>query len=150
MHDRLARLVGSWSGTARVFLDPEKPPLESAWRGVIAPVLGGRFVRFTYESSILGKPLSGELLLGFHVGEGQWEMAWIDTFHMGTAIMLSTGLEGEDHIEARGTYYVPDNPRWRWRTAIDDSQADQLRIRMYNGTPEGQEELGVAVDLARG
>ena len=53
-------------------------------------------------------------------------------------------------IRAFGTYFAGEGqPRWGWRTELDDRAEGALRIRMFNVTPAGEESLGVAIDLAR-
>lgn len=151
-HRRLHRLAGAWSGTARTWFGPGSPAMEAPWAGEITPLLGGRFVRFTYRSSLEGKPLAGELTVGFHVGEGEWTAAWLDSFHTGTDLMRSVGPKREaGPIGFAGTYFAaPGHPRWGWRTELDDGAEGALRLRMYNVTPDGQEALGVEVELTRG
>jgi hypothetical protein len=40
-------------------------------------------------------------------------------------------------------------PRWGWRTELDDRAPGGLRILMFNVTPDGEETLGVDIELAR-
>lgn len=40
-------------------------------------------------------------------------------------------------------------PRWGWRTELDDQADGALRIRMFDVTPAGEESIGVEIDLAR-
>ncbi|MDI1431263.1 DUF1579 family protein [Polyangium sorediatum] len=148
-HERLARLAGEWRGTARTIMGPGAEPLDAAWEGRIAGILGGRFVRFVYRSSVEGKPIVGEMLIAFESGEKLWRTSWVDSFHTGTMILVSEG-RGTD-IDVRGRYFAAEgHPHWGWRTVIDDAQAEKLTIRMYNITPDGQEFLGVEITLARG
>jgi len=149
-HRRLGRLVGAWRGTAQTIMGPPgTTPVEAAWEGRIAAILGGRFVRFTYRSSIEDKPIAGELTIAFESGEKLWRTSWVDSFHTGTMILVSVG-SGTD-IDVRGTYFAaPGHPHWGWRTVVDDTHADRLVIRMYNILPDGPEALGVEITLARG
>ncbi|MDI1477746.1 DUF1579 family protein [Polyangium sp. y55x31] len=147
-HQRLARLVGVWRGTARTIMGPNVAPIEAAWEGRIAAILDGRFVRFTYRSSVEDKPIAGEMLIAFESGEKLWRTSWVDSFHTGTMILVSEG-SGTD-IDVRGSYFAAEgHPRWGWRTVIDDAQAEKLTIRMYNITPDGEEFLGVEITLSR-
>lgn len=151
-HARLARLAGSWSGRARTYLDPAKPPLEAPWEGRIALVLGGRFARFEYRSRVGDAPHAGELLLAYEVGEAQWRTAWIDSFHTSPAILVSVGKGAQDAqpVSVFGTYFAaPGHPHWGWRTEVDDREPGALRVRMFNVTPEGEEALGVDLELRR-
>jgi hypothetical protein len=150
-HERMGRWVGEWRGVARTYLDPSKPPLEAPWEGHIASLLGGRFVRFTYRSSIEGTPLAGELLIAWESGEKLWRTSWVDSFHTGSAILSSVGQLEAQALDVRGSYFAaPGHPHWGWRTELDDGKDGTLTLRMYNISPEGQEDLGVEVRLTRG
>jgi hypothetical protein len=151
-HARLARLAGDWKGHARTFIEPGKPPMEAAWEGRMARVLGGRFLRFEYRSALFDAPLAGELLIAYESGEALWRMSWADSFHTGTAILVSVGDGSPDAqpVSVRGSYFAaPGHPHWGWRTELHDGEAGALTLRMYNISPEGQEDLGVEVVLKR-
>ncbi len=147
-HERMALLAGAWSGVARTWLEPGKPPLEEAFKGTAKLLLGGRFLRLAYTTSLNRTPIAGELTLGFERDEGRWATAWIDSFHTGSAILVSQGVPRESQISVFGEYYVKGVPqRWGWRTVIED--VGGLVIRMYNVTPERQETPGVEIVLGR-
>jgi hypothetical protein len=149
-HRRLLGLVGVWRGTARTMFGPGAPPIEAPWEGRIAAILGGRFLRFEYRSHVEDKPIAGELVIAFEDGEKHWRLSWVDSFHTGTMILVSTGTSGASEIDVRGTYFVGEgHPPWGWRTCIDDASPDRLVIRMYNVLPDGQEALGVDIELRR-
>lgn len=147
-HRRLARLAGEWKGRARTWLDPAQPALEAPWEGRIGLILGERFARFEYASSMADAPFAGELVLAFESGERVWRTTWIDSFHTGSAILVSSGAASEGPISVRGSWFAgADQPLWGWRTELDDGVDGELTIRMYNVTPEGKEALGVEVLL---
>jgi Protein of unknown function (DUF1579) len=149
-HQRLLRLCRAWRGTAKTYMDPthQQPPLEAPWDGRIAPILGGRFVRFTYRTQLEDKPIAGELLIAYESGEKLYRTAWVDSFHTGTAILASQGDDGGGAIEVLGRWFAGEGAgHWGWRTVIDDSAADALVIRMFNISPDGQQDLGVEITL---
>jgi hypothetical protein len=148
-HQRLHRLCGPWSGQARTCFSPGEPWLEAPWSGRIEPLLGGRFVRFSYQSSLQGEPLAGEMLIAWESSERLWRTSWIDSFHTGTAILVSEGPPATGAITVKGTYFAGVPQKWGWRTEIDDAVEGSLSIRMYNITPDGQEMLGVEIKLER-
>lgn len=158
VHQRLARLVGAWKGTARTYADPSHPEaFETApWEGSIGALLGGRFLRFAYTSHAFGQPTAGELTIAYESGDRIVRLSWIDSLHTSPAILVSTSEplakegEGPSTLVASGTYFAGEGaPRWGWRTELDDRDAGTLRIRMFNIEPEGGETLGVAIDLER-
>ncbi len=146
IHHQLQKLLGEWEGVTRTWFEPDKLGDESPWRGRIRPALGGRFVVHEYEGSFQGKPLSGMALLGYHLDAERYEMAWIDTFHSGTAIMFSTGANTGRGYDVRGSYLAPEGPPWGWRTEVHSPEPDQLVITHYNIPPEGMGPEARAVE----
>lgn len=82
-------------------------------------------------------------------------MSWIDSLHTNAGILVSVSAPIADEsatatISAFGTYFVGEGqPRWGWRTEIDDASDGALQIRMFNVKPDGEESVGVAIDLSR-
>jgi hypothetical protein len=157
VHARLARMAGRWTGTAKTYADPENPEAAEVapWEGTIEMLLGGRFLRFAYASRAMGQPIAGELTLAYEKGDRLFRMSWIDSLHTSPAILVSESEpvpEGAAAatIRASGTYFAGEGqPRWGWRTELDDQTDGALRIRMFNVMPDGEESIGVAIDLTR-
>jgi hypothetical protein len=155
VHARLARLAGRWKGSAKTYLDPSKPPEVAPWEGTIEMLLGGRFLRFAYVSSAMGQPTAGELTIAYEQGDRLFRMSWIDSFHTSPAILVSESKPVPEDgvaaaIRAFGTYFAGEGqPRWGWRTELDDQTEGVLRVRMFNVEPAGEESIGVDIDLTR-
>ena len=157
VHARLARMAGRWKGTAKTYADPSNPEAAEVapWEGTIDMVLGGRYMRFAYVSRAMGQPIAGELTVAYEKGDRLFRMSWIDSLHTGGAILVSESKPVPEGgaavtISAFGTYFAGDGqPRWGWRTELDDQNDGALKVRMFNIMPDGEESLGVEVDLAR-
>lgn len=146
IHHRLGQLVGEWEGVTRTWFEPDTLADESPWRGTIRPVLGGRFVLHEYEGSLQGKPLAGVALYGYHLDPDRYEMAWVDSFHTGTAIMFFKGRNEGRGYGVQGSYEAPSGPPWGWRTEVHLSEPDRLVITHYNIPPEGHGPEAKAVE----
>jgi hypothetical protein len=78
------------------------------------------------------------------------DVVWVDSWHMGSKFMLCRGEEAsEGNISALGSYAAPPGPDWGWRIVLSASTTDEVRILMYNITPEGQEALAVDSKYSR-
>lgn len=143
-HQALARLAGSWRGLSQLWLDPSAAPEESQGELHAELLLGARWLRLCMRGSALGKPHASEMLLGYHADARAHELAWIDSFHTGTSIMLSTGAATEPgRVDVLGSY-AAGAQRWGWRTRLALVSADELALDAFNISPDGNEDRAVA------
>ncbi len=149
-HALLEAMTGAWRGRARLWLVPGALHGEAPVSGEVVTVLGGRFVRHDYSTTIDQVQHGGTALLGMELSQRAWQVAWADTFHMGTGIMLSEGpfTRGEAAISVLGSYDAGDGAPWGWRTTFEPA-GHRLLVRHFNITPEGDEALAVELDYRR-
>ena len=141
-HFQLSRLAGAWEGTTKTWFDPAKLEDESPIRGSMRAILDGRFVLHEYKSSFGDKPIDGMAIYGYNLDLQQFQCAWIDSFHNGSAIMFSQGGKGDQNMSVLGSYaYVTPEmeQHWGWRTHIEIVSDEEIIITAFNISPEGEE-----------
>lgn len=150
-HALLSWFVGQYEGTARTWFEPGDPVDTAVVKGGLRLVLGGRFLLHEYNSTFEGKPIEGLAIIGYYLGDGHWQTAWIDSFHNGTRIMLSEGAPGGDPLkpDVRGVYPADLGPDWGWRTTMERPDPTRLVITHFNITPDGQEVKAVEFDYRK-
>jgi hypothetical protein len=90
------------------------------------------------------------ILLGYDVKEGTATGAWVDSWHQSSKVMAFQGtIESTGTIDLRGSYEAPPGPDWGWRIVINAPSDDNLKLVMYNLSPEGEEELAVEANYKR-
>ena len=139
-HLRLTNLAGSWDGNTRTWFEKDVLADESRMRGRITSVMDGRFIRYEYTGTINDKPIEGLMLWSFDLENQKCQCSWVDTFHMGTAIMYSEGAETSNGFTVLGSYGSPDFPQpWGWKTELEIINSNQFIIRAFNISPDGEE-----------
>lgn len=148
-HSQLALLAGAWEGTTTTRFDPSAPAEESRTRAHVQAILGGRFLRIQYTGTVSGAAHAGEMLFAYEKDEQRYSLAWVDSFHTGTALMHSTGdvTAPDGPISVLGSYGA-GGQRWGWRTTLHASP-ERLVLEAFNVAPDGQEDPAVKTVLER-
>ncbi len=123
-HALLRSMVGRWHGRSRLWFEPGALAGEDMVVAEVTPLHGGRWIRHDYSTRIDAKEHTGTALIGFHLDARKWQVAWVDTFHTGSEIMLSEGAldqtsaargrrspRGAVRPRARGGFEVRRPPR---------------------------------------
>lgn len=148
VHQLLATFAGRWRGPTRLWLDPAAPPEQTVMELEAATILGGRWLELSYQGVAMGKPHAGRMLIGFHGDAGEVELAWVDSFHTGSAIMLSKGRPAGATVDVLGSYVAGDQ-RWGWRTKLEVPFESRLVLRAFNVAPSGEEYPAIESLLGR-
>lgn len=140
-HKLLQGLVGEWEGNTKTWFEADILSDESPSKAVISSILGSRFISFDYQGSIEEKPFEGKMIIGFDIPYQKFSASWVDSFHMGTQIMLSSGNATENGFSILGTYGSPEygDKLWGWRTRLEIVNANEIVFSAYNISPEGEE-----------
>jgi hypothetical protein len=140
----LAGVSGDWAGTYKLWFDPNDPPITCDTTATVDKVAEGRFLTVRYQWEFDGKPQEGFLLVGIDPKVGL-NVQWVDSFHNSNRIMpLSGPVPAEDaEVSVLGSYAAPPGPDWHWRTMLEHSSNDELRMVMYNIQPGEAEQLAV-------
>lgn len=151
VHKQFQELEGEWEGTAKTWFEPGVIGDESPVTGKIRSVLGGRFIIHEYTGSMSGKILEGVTIYGFDCMRGVYQTVWIDSFHMGTAIMHSESKPGTESLNVMGYYDTNEEgtEKWGWRSEIKIIDNDNFVLTAYNVTPAGEEAKATEVIYKR-
>lgn len=93
-HKHFADYVGEWDAQVRTWESPGSEPMVSAGTSTYEVIMGGRFLKQTFHSTMMGMPFEGLGLSGFDNTTGKHTVMWID--NMNTQMMYSAG-DCSDH-----------------------------------------------------
>jgi len=136
---KLEPLVGTFDAKVRMWMDPSRPPDDSAGTSVNSWVLGDRFVQTKYEGTFLGEAFNGVGYTGYDNVTKKYEGTWMDTGS--TAIMTSVGT-----IDAAGKVITmkatTSDPATGKVTTTDQKitivDNDHHSIEMWGKAPDGK------------
>lgn len=146
IHAKLNELAGNYSGTSKVWFGPDNLADESPITGSFRSMLGGRFLLHEYKGSFQGAPLEGIQLIGYDLLTDRYQIAWVDSFHMSTGIMLSLGKAGMPDAAVLGNYSTGgETPQtWGWETSLQAADGT-IVLTAYNISPEGERDKATEI-----
>ena len=144
------QIVGNWEGTAATYFKPDELADTSPIKGTIIEVLDGSFLLHEYIGTLMKNKMLGLAIYGYNENKKRFEIAWVDTQHMGPEILFSKGKNTDDKFSVLAQYTGADeNDVWGWRTSLELKDPDNMVIQHFNITPDGQEYLGVDIGYKR-
>ena len=144
------KIAGNWEGIATTYFKPDELADTSPIKGNIKEILNGLFLLHEYEGTLMKNKMLGLAIYGYNENKNQFEIAWVDTQHMGSGIMFSTGKNTDNVFSVLGQYTGQDESEvWGWRTSLKLKGPDNLTIQHFNITPDDQEYLGVEIKYTR-
>lgn len=148
-HKVLAAAEGKWKTESTMWMEPGAPAQTSTGEANIKMILGGRYQRMTYRSSMMGQPMEGEGTAAYDNAKKMFVNTWVD--NMGTGIMQMEGPwdEATKSMTLAGSYEDPTTGKeCKMRevyTIIDDKNH---KMEMYS-TADGKEYKNMEMKMTK-
>src|SRR5690606_24615913 len=111
---------------------------------VVTTAAVGRFLALTYTGTERAERQDGVLQLRVDDDPSPADMVWVGCLHTLGAFMQFSGRGSSDgSIEAFTSWSPGSGPGWGWRIAVSSQGAEELTMRMFIATPEGEEAPAV-------
>jgi len=107
MHEMLAKSVGDWKTINKFWMDPAGEPMIVEGTGKTEMILGGRYQKSTYKSTMMGMETEGINITGYDNATQEFTSIWIDNIGTGTAMTKGTYDESSNSISMKGTMVDP-------------------------------------------
>jgi len=148
-HKQLASLAGSWTTKTKEWMEPGKPPMESAGTCDFKVLLGGRFLQQEFNGDMMGQPYSGIGISAYDNLRKRYVSTWIDT--MGTGIFFMEGTASADGktITLRGQHDEPNGGRMTHRAVWKIVDGNTQTFDMYGTHKHGKEMKMIEITYTR-
>ncbi len=149
-HKLLEQMAGTFEAHAKFYGPPGQPPMESTGTSVNTMILGGRFLRQEYRSSMMGHPFEGMGLTGYDTVGGKYIGMWADS--MTTFLMQSEGKASADGktLEFHGKYQDPFGSGERtFRHVLTIAGPDAHHFEMWEPGEDGKEYKAMEIQYKR-
>ena len=148
-HKGLASMAGKWTVKVKSWMEPTKPPMESAGTSEQKMILGGRFVQQEFTGEMMGSPFSGVGVTGYDNHTKKYVLTWIDS--MGTAILFFEGTGSADGktITQESHYDDPIKGPMKWRSVTRIVDDNTHVFEMYSAGKGGKEEKMMEITYTR-
>ncbi len=148
-HKVLASMVGSWDTKIKSWMEPNKPPMESAGTCEQKMLLGGRFLQQEFTGDMMGSTFTGIGITGYDNHTKKYVSTWIDS--MGTAILFFEGTASTDGktITQENRYDDPVKGPMKWRSVTKIVDDNTHVFEMYGTDKRGKEEKMMEITYSR-
>lgn len=139
-HKHLARMVGDWTFTNKMWMDPSQPAMESSGTMHGEAILGGRYVQSTWKGDMMGMPFEGRGTDGYDNVAKQYVSSWMD--NMSTGMVYSTGTcdASGNKCSLKGDMLDPMTGQKSYmRSEVTWMDANTFKNEMYGPGPDGKE-----------
>jgi hypothetical protein len=148
-HKQFASLAGSWTTKTKSWMEPNKPPVESAGSCEQTMLLGGRFLQQECTGDMMGQQFTGLGVNGYDNHTKKYVSTWMDS--MGTGIYYMEGRASADGktITQKGQYDDPMEGRMKLRGVTKIVGNDTEIFEMYGTGKNGKERRMMEIIYTR-
>ncbi len=148
-HRHLASQAGDWDFVGKFWMEPGAPPQESKGHSSREMILGGRVLRESITSEMMGMPFQGLGMTGFDNVTGRFWSTWND--NMSTGVMTSEGTcdAAMTRCEYRGSYSDPISGEKKATRMVIEGAADREIFTGFETGPDGKEIQTMEMVYAR-
>jgi len=93
-HELLKDFVGTWTADAKMWMDPNAPPVESKGQATFKLIFDGRFLYGDFNAEFMGMPFKGINIMGYDNFKREFFSIWLD--NSTTGLLSSTGSYDTD------------------------------------------------------
>ena len=149
MHEMMAKTAGDWKTTIKFWMDPAAEPMVTEGTSKAEMILGGRYLKETSNSTVMGMPMEGMSITGYDNFTKEFTSIWIDNMGTGTTIAKGTYDEETKTITLHGSMVDPMTGKdTKYRQVLNIIDDNHHTFEMFVDH-DGQEVKNMEVDYTR-
>ena len=130
-HKKFASLAGSWTTKTKSWMEPNKPPMETAGSCELKILLDGRFLQQECTGEMMGYPFTGIGLSGYDNHTKKYISTWMDSMGTGIFVMEGTASADGKTITEKGQHDDPIEGRMKHRAVWKIVDSNTQTFEMY-------------------
>ncbi|MGZ7032145.1 MAG: DUF1579 domain-containing protein, partial [Thermoanaerobaculia bacterium] len=138
-HKLLDNMVGTWTATTSMWMQPGAPPTVSKGTSVNKWIMGGRYMEQKFTGNFMNMPFNGLGYTGYDNVKKQYWGTWMDSMSTGT--MMTTGGTDDNGMNWKFTGTVAD-PMTGKDTTLEEhitvKDKDHHTFEMWSPGPDGK------------
>ena len=147
-HESFKQLEGSWKTVAKFWMMPGADPMVDEGEAVTKLLYDGKIVHQNYKGSMMGKPFTGQLFMGFDTIDKEFVSVWMDS--MSPMISVSRGKEQDGVIRFEGQEANPmTGKKQKSLMLVKWINDDQYQVTFHNVTDDGKKVMGGEITYTR-
>ena len=140
-HKALAAFVGDWKAEVKCWCEPDGPPNVSHGTAKAGWILNGHFLQAEFHGEMMGKPFTGQTLMGYDNIKETFNTVWVSDMQTSTMTCEGKGengnkvitLEGKSNCPATGRKDIP------MKTVFRVLNPDKYVFEMFNDGVQSME-----------
>ena len=149
-HEHLARLVGEWEWTSKMWMQPGAPPMETKGNAVNEMLMGGRFLESRFNGSFMGQPFNGISIEGFDNLQERHVGVWFDSGGTMMLNFLGECSEGGKILTTSAKYIDPMSgkpAKMKGKTTVAND--NEYRFESWNSDESGEFQKTMEINYKR-
>jgi hypothetical protein len=136
-HAWLKQFVGEWESENEMYMEPGKAPLKSKGTDSVKP-LGEYWILSDVKSTMMDKPFSGQMTIGYDAEKKQYVATWVDSM-TGQLWTYDGRVEGKALVlETEGACPMNPGKLSKFKETIELKDKDHQVFTSYIQGPDGQ------------
>ncbi|HZL84047.1 MAG TPA: DUF1579 domain-containing protein [Candidatus Krumholzibacteria bacterium] len=149
-HQAMAKTVGTWEMSSKMWAAPGAPPMESTGTATIEGIMDGRFVMETIKAPMMGMPWEGRGVWGYDNTTKKHMGIWFDSF--GTMMMNMEGTcDGACKVVTmKSTYMDPMTKSMKTMKSVSKTLSDDHTVNeLFDVDKDGKETKMMEITYKR-